>query len=159
MKSLLNEEKQNGKRQNVKRRLRMYWVAALFCGSILVTCLVIFALRQNMNLFFTPSQILQGEAPKIARIRIGGMVQKGSLKRDNDLGVQFVVTDFNESITVHYQGILPDLFREGQGVVALGRIQDNRHFIADEVLAKHDENYMPPEVANALGKNLEKNNP
>lgn len=102
-------------------------------------------------MFYTPTQIANGEAPVDARIRAGGMVEKGSLQRSGDsLDVKFVVTDFNKSVTITYRGILPDLFREGQGIVALGKLNANGVVVADEVLAKHDEKYMPPEVKKAL---------
>jgi cytochrome c-type biogenesis protein CcmE len=111
------------------------------------------ALQQNINLFYTPTQIANGEAPQGARIRAGGLVKEGSLTRSEDsLTVDFVVTDGDADTGIQYRGILPDLFREGQGIVALGRLNENGVLIADEVLAKHDENYMPPEVSSALEK-------
>lgn len=117
----------------------------------LASALVLYALRQNISLFYTPTQIVAGEAPYHHKIRIGGMVEKGSLIRSaKKLDVQFDVTDFNKSLHVHYRGILPDLFREGQGIVAEGTLVDQSHFQATQVLAKHDENYMPPEVKAAL---------
>jgi cytochrome c-type biogenesis protein CcmE len=113
--------------------------------------LALAALRENVNLFYTPSQIAAGEAPHGTRIRAGGLVENGSLKRTPDsLALRFKVTDGARSIVVHYQGILPDLFREGQGIVALGRLEHDGMLHADEVLAKHDENYMPPEAMHAL---------
>ncbi len=115
--------------------------------------LVLFALQENINLFYNPTQIAEGEAPEGARIRAGGMVVEGSIKRDDSsLLVNFELTDFNASIPVEYTGILPDLFREGQGIVAMGSVDASGVFQADEVLAKHDENYMPPEVQDALEK-------
>ena len=109
------------------------------------------AFQSNLVFFFTPSQIAAGEAPKDRAFRIGGMVQTGSVKRQGDgLTVEFVVTDTAKSIPVTYKGILPDLFREGKGVVAQGRLGTDGVFRADEVLAKHDENYMPPEATHAL---------
>ena len=115
--------------------------------------LITYALRQNINLFYDPTQIASGEAPLDARIRAGGMVEEGSVIRDpNSLKVEFRITDFNRSVPVEYTGILPDLFAEGQGVVAMGRLTPEGRFVADQVLAKHDENYMPPEVAEALEK-------
>lgn len=131
-----------------KRRLWGVIILLICCG--LAAYLVMRALQSNINLFFTPTQIAQGEAPSGSRIRVGGMVEKGSLIRGNNLQVQFTVTDFVHRITIHYSGILPDLFREGQGIVALGTITPNNQFQASEVLAKHDENYMPPEVQQAL---------
>lgn len=115
--------------------------------------LVLYALRQNISLFYTPTQAISGEAPQHHAIRIGGMVEKGSINRAKQgLEVQFKVTDFNHTITVIYTGILPDLFREGQGIVAEGQLIDNQHFRAIHVLAKHDANYMPPEVKAALSQ-------
>ncbi|ARG97232.1 cytochrome c maturation protein CcmE [Legionella micdadei] len=128
----------------------------LFILSILalVSGLVLYALRQNINLFYTPTQVAKGEASPQHTIRLGGMVEKNSVVRGgaDGLSVEFRLTDFNQTVTVSYHGILPDLFREGQGIVALGKLSDNRHFIAEEVLAKHDANYMPPEVKDTLAK-------
>ena len=111
------------------------------------------AFRKNLVFFVTPTQILSGDAPRDRAFRIGGMVQTGSLQRQADgVTVDFVVTDLAHSVKVHYRGILPDLFKEGKGVVAQGRLDAHREFVADQVLAKHDENYMPPEAADALKK-------
>ena len=111
------------------------------------------ALRENINLFFSPTQVKAGEAPQQASFRLGGMVVEGSVRRpDADLSVEFVLTDTVEQVTVTYKGILPDLFREGQGIVTQGMLNNNGIFEAKQVLAKHDENYMPPEVADALKK-------
>lgn len=133
------------------RRIRMYWILAMVCGIGAAATLTLAALRENMNLFYTPSQISAGEAPRGARIRAGGLVETGSLRRTQDsLALRFNITDGVGSMRVRYQGILPDLFREGQGIVALGRIDDDGTLHADEILAKHDENYMPPEAAHAL---------
>ncbi len=109
-------------------------------------------MRENVNLYFTPTEIWEGKTKQKRMIRMGGMVEKGSVIRDKDLKTQFIVTDFAHSVTVKYIGILPDLFKEGQGVVVLGRVDDSQNpfFYAEQVLAKHDENYMPPEVNNAL---------
>ena len=128
----------------------------LFCVALLlalsaVTCLVMYALRQNISLFYTPTDVVEGKPLKQTLIRVGGMVVKNSIKRSQDgLTVRFKLTDFKQTIQVRYHGILPDLFREGQGIVATGKLSDNQHFVAQEVLAKHDENYMPPEVRAAL---------
>jgi len=109
------------------------------------------ALRSNISYFFSPSQVLAQEAPKDRVFRLGGLVEKGSLQRQGDgLTVQFLVTDLAKSVKVVYSGILPDLFKEGQGVVTKGRLGADGLFYADEVLAKHDEAYMPPEVAKTL---------
>ena len=136
---------------NPIRKKRLYIVLAILAGVGVAVALALSALQQNINLFYTPTQIAQGEAPQDTRIRAGGMVAEKSLKRTGDsLDVEFVVTDFTHNVTIRYRGILPDLFREGQGIVALGKLDANGELIADEVLAKHDENYMPPEVTKAL---------
>ena len=143
-----------------KRQNRMVLVGLLVAGVFLAGYLGIKAFSENLLYFYTPSDVLEGKAPNDKSFRIGGLVEDGSVKRDGML-VKFSVTDNAESIDVIYEGILPDLFREGQGVVASGSIAKecskawvgmkcNRTFIANEVLAKHDENYMPPEVAAAL---------
>ncbi|WP_407315894.1 cytochrome c maturation protein CcmE [Pseudomonas sp. nanlin1] len=133
------------------RKKRLLIILALLAGVSLALGLALSALQENINLFYTPTQIANGEAPLDKRIRAGGMVEKGSLQRSADsLDVRFVVTDFNREVTITYRGILPDLFREGQGIVALGKLDDNGVVVADEVLAKHDEKYMPPEVSQAL---------
>ena len=138
---------------NPKRKQRLILVLFLVIGFSAVVALVLSALNENINLFYNPTQIANGEAPEGARIRAGGMVVEGSINRDtSSLLVNFEVTDYNASIPVAYTGILPDLFREGQGIVAMGRMDGKGVFQADEVLAKHDENYMPPEVTDALEK-------
>ncbi|MBQ0762724.1 cytochrome c maturation protein CcmE [Marinobacter psychrophilus] len=135
------------------RKKRLTIVLFLLAGLALAVGLTTYALRQNINLFYDPTQIAAGEAPADVRIRAGGMVEEGSVLRDTEsLKVAFRVTDFTESVTVEYVGILPDLFAEGQGIVAMGRLNSEGVFVADQVLAKHDENYMPPEVAYALEK-------
>ena len=134
----------------VRKRRLILW---LFMVVVIVTAtlLITYALRQNISLFFTPTQIAKGEAPLNRPIRLGGMVVKGSVIRSShDLGVQFKLTDFSNEVLVSYRGILPDLFREGQGIVATGEMINKTHFHARDVLAKHDANYMPPEVKNAL---------
>lgn len=132
-----------------KKRLLVITILVLILSA--VVGLVMYALQQNINLFFSPSQIVMGEAPRNTNIRAGGMVVKGSVKRHSDtLAVAFDVTDFQHKVTIEYRGILPDLFREGQGIVALGRLNEEGVFEAIEVLAKHDEKYMPPEVSEAL---------
>ncbi|QEY62120.1 cytochrome c maturation protein CcmE [Metapseudomonas lalkuanensis] len=136
---------------NPVRKKRLYIILAILAGVGVAVALALSALQQNINLFYTPTQIANGEAPQDTRIRAGGMVEKGSVQRSgNSLDVQFVVTDFAKSVTIRYHGILPDLFREGQGIVALGKLNGDGVLVADEVLAKHDENYMPPEVTKAL---------
>lgn len=136
---------------NPVRKKRLLIILAILVGVGAAVALALFALKQNINLFYTPTQIASGEAPKDTRIRAGGLVEKGSLVRDvQSLAVSFRVTDGAQAIMVQYQGILPDLFREGQGIVALGRINAAGQLVADEILAKHDEKYMPPEVTKAL---------
>lgn len=136
---------------NAVRKRRLLIILGLLAGLGLAAALALSALRQNINLFYTPTQIAAGEAPVGQRIRAGGMVERGSLQRSADsLDVSFVVTDFNRAVTIHYRGILPDLFREGQGIVAMGVVDGSGAVRADEVLAKHDETYMPPEVNKAL---------
>ena len=136
-----------------KRKQRLTLVLFLLLGFATIIGLAMYALTENINLFYNPSQIAAGEAPQGARIRAGGMVVEGSVQRSNEsLAIFFELTDYQEKVSVSYTGILPDLFREGQGIVALGRLDENNVLIADEVLAKHDENYMPPEVAEALEK-------
>ncbi|WP_144822225.1 cytochrome c maturation protein CcmE [Marinobacter piscensis] len=135
------------------RKKRLTIVLFLLAGLSVAVALTTYALRQNINLFYDPSQIAAGEAPTDARIRAGGMVEEGSVIRDPDsLKVEFKVTDYSASVPVEYMGILPDLFAEGQGIVAMGRLGTDGRFVADQVLAKHDENYMPPEVSGALEK-------
>jgi len=131
------------------QRLSLIVIGLAILG--LATYLVLNALEGNLSYFFSPSQVHNGEAPKDHVFRLGGMVEKGSVKRaKGDLTVNFVVTDNNKTMAVAYTGILPDLFEEGQGVIAQGKLNADNVFIADEVLAKHDENYMPPEVAAAM---------
>ena len=135
------------------RRRRLTLVLGVLAGVAIAGGLTLRALRENVMFFFDPSQVVAGEAPHDQRFRLGGMVEKGSVRRaPGSLEVNFVVTDFRHELPVRYTGVLPDLFREGQGVVAHGRIGTNGVFVADEVLAKHDEKYMPPEVARALKK-------
>lgn len=136
-------------RANRKRRLTI--VIGLVALVAVAIGLTLYALRANINLFFTPSQIAAGEAPQGRTMRIGGVVKKDSVDRSSDsLQVTFVVTDFAQDVEVSYDDILPDLFREGQGVVVVGQLDAAGEFIARQVLAKHDETYMPPEVADAL---------
>ena len=133
------------------RHKRVAIIAAGVAAIAVAAALVLNAFQSNLVFFFSPSQIAAGEAPKDRAFRVGGMVQTGSVKRLGDgLTVEFVVTDTAKSIPVTYKGILPDLFREGKGVVAQGRLGTDGVFRADEVLAKHDENYMPPEAKHAI---------
>ncbi len=127
-------------------------VGLIVVGCTIATGLALLALRENINLFFSPSQIAEGTAPSNTTIRLGGMVVAGSVQRGANLGVTFVLTDLAEQVTVTYEGILPDLFREGQGIVTQGKPDSSGRFVAQQVLAKHDETYMPPEVNDALRK-------
>lgn len=137
------------------RRNKLFKLLFFLAIGSAVTALVLYALRQNISLFYTPSEIALGKTPVLHRIRVGGMVEKGSVMRtQNGLQVQFKITDFKHSIQVQYSGILPDLFREGQGIVAEGEVLKNHRFRAQQVLAKHDENYMAPEVKAALNQKV-----
>lgn len=136
----------------VRKRKLFFFLFALAVLAV-VSALILYALRQNINLFYSPSQVKTAEISPKTRIRVGGMVEKNSVLRDKEsLFVTFKLTDYKNTIEVSYKGILPDLFREEQGIVALGHLKDKQHFVADEVLAKHDENYMPPEVKQTLQK-------
>lgn len=133
------------------RRKRLLAVIAVLTGVGAATALAMLAFEDNLLYFYNPTQVLAGEAPTDRMFRIGGMVTEGSVQRtDGTLQIRFVVTDYKQSIPVRYEGLLPDLFREGQGVIAHGRLTPDGEFVASEVLAKHDENYMPPEVAESL---------
>jgi cytochrome c-type biogenesis protein CcmE len=131
------------------RRKRLAIIGGLLVGAAAIAVLVLNAFRSNLVFFYSPTQVAAHEAPRGRTFRIGGMVVKGSLQRDG-LDCRFTVTDFAQSMAVHYRGLLPDLFKEGKGVVAQGRLGGDGVFDAQEVLAKHDENYMPPEAAAAL---------
>ena len=133
------------------RRRRMALVLGIVAGVAIAGALALSAFRQNVTFFFDPTQVAAGKVPAGERFRLGGMVTQGSLHRaPGSLEVRFVVTDFSHDVPVSYTGVLPDLFREGAGVVAHGRMRVDGTFVADEVLAKHDEKYMPPEVARSL---------
>ena len=134
-----------------KRSRRKVLIFAIVFGVAVATVLGLTAFEENLLYFYSPTQVKEGEAPLTHSFRVGGLVVDGSVIRELDsLTVQFDITDNTEVMTVAYTGILPDLFREGQGIVAMGKLQENGRFVAQEVLAKHDENYMPPEVADAL---------
>tara|TARA_R110002073_G_scaffold2938_2_gene19080 strand:+ start:19953 stop:20474 length:522 start_codon:yes stop_codon:yes gene_type:complete len=138
---------------NAVRKQRLMIIVGVVVGLGIATGLLLFALTQNINLFYTPQQIAAGEAPVGANMRVGGLVVPGSVIRNNEtLDVSFDLTDGQGTFSVHYHGILPDLFREGQGIVANGVLVAADRFEAEEVLAKHDEEYMPPEVQDALEK-------
>ena len=134
-----------------KRKQRLIFIVILLIGFSAATALGLYAMRQNIMLFHTPTEVVTGEVPKNKLFRIGGLVVEGSVNKGSDgLTTEFNLTDTNNSVTVTFTGLLPDLFREGQGIVAQGRLNEKGIFVAQEVLAKHDENYMPPEVADAL---------
>ena len=133
-----------------KRQKRMTAIAALLLGLGLAAALGFTAFRKNMMYFYTPSDLLTGTLPVGAKLRLGGLVERGSVKHGEGLNVSFTLADCTQNIQVRYAGILPDLFREGQGIVATGSLNDEHVFVADEVLAKHDENYMPPQLQNSL---------
>ena len=137
------------------RHKRLILAGGLLAGVVAIAALVFNAFQSNLVFFYSPSQVAAHEAPESRTFRLGGLVQEGSVKRDG-VKVSFIVTDTVKAVPVSYEGILPDLFKEGKGVVAQGRLEDGR-FVAREVLAKHDENYMPPEAAEAL-KNAQKVN-
>jgi len=136
-----------------RRQKRFAMIAVALVAVGLAAALVLNAFKSNLVFFFTPTQVANGDAPKGQSFRIGGMVENGSLTRESDgLTVHFVVTDLAKRVPVTFKGILPDLFKEGKGAVAQGQLGIDGTFLASEVLAKHDENYMPPEVADALAK-------
>ncbi len=142
-----------------KRHKRITFIVASLAALGLATWLVLGAFRQNLVFFFSPTQVAAKEAPVNKTFRIGGLVENGSLKRENDgLTIRFTVTDTANTIPVVYKGIMPDLFKEGRGCVAQGRVGSDGVFYADQIMAKHDENYMPPEAARALdqAKDMEK---
>ncbi|MGH2523701.1 MAG: cytochrome c maturation protein CcmE [Anaerolineales bacterium] len=135
------------------RRRRIVAITLILAGVSAAAALGLTALRSNILFFYTPTQLLSGDVPPAAMIRLGGLVTKGSVRRTPDsLKISFDLTDQQQTLRVRYEGLLPDLFREGQGIVAQGRLAADRVFDATEVLAKHDENYMPPELASHLPK-------
>ena len=139
-----------------QRKQRLYLIGFLFVGAAAVVGFLLLALDENVNLFYPPDKIVAGEAPIEQRIRAGGMVVDGSLERGEELEVSFMVGDLAGSdFKVRYTGILPDLFREGQGIVATGKLNRDGVFVAEQVLAKHDENYMPPEIANMAQNSMD----
>ena len=136
-----------------RRHKRIGFIVAGLAGIGIAAALVLSAFQSNLVFFFSPTQVAKNEAPANRTFRVGGLVQDGSLKRESDgLTVRFTVTDTAKSIPVVYKGILPDLFKEGKGCVAQGRLGSDGVFYADQVLAKHDENYMPPEAGQAIDK-------
>jgi cytochrome c-type biogenesis protein CcmE len=137
------------------RQKRMVTVVAIVAGVGIATAFALKAFNQNLLYYYSPTQVQAGEAPASRSIRVGGLVENGSLARKpGSMEVTFILTDFQQKVPVSYTGVLPDLFREGQGVIARGRMDGNR-FVAEEVLAKHDENYMPPEVADSLKPHMD----
>jgi len=133
-----------------RKQKRTVLIGALLGGLGIATALVLFALQDTIVFFYSPSDLIDKHVAAGRRVRIGGLVEKGSLKRDEAAHIAFTVTDTVKTLKVNYQGVLPDLFREGQGVIAEGVLGTDGQFVADSVLAKHDEKYMPPEVAKAL---------
>jgi cytochrome c-type biogenesis protein CcmE len=139
---------------NKIHKRRLYFIGLFALGLAIAASLVLYALKQNMNVFITPSQIADSQLKTDYHFRLGGMVKKNSVIREkNSLGVSFIVTDLKSDIAVYYVGVLPDLFREGKGVVAEGHLDTQHRFVATQVLAKHDENYMPKNVAEMMAKN------
>ena len=138
------------------RKQRLILIGLMLLALGLAVTFALQAFNQNLMYFFSTSDVVEGKAPANSAFRLGGMVVKGSVERPGgDLLVRFKLSDFNKEVMVEYTGILPDLFREGQGIVAKGRLDGRGVFVAEEVLAKHDENYMPPEVAATLKKTKE----
>ena len=136
---------------NQIRKQRLYALIAILLGSLLATWLVVSALSENMNLFYSPTEMKEANINQDVLIRAGGMVKPGSIiKSKESLNVSFIVTDYQNELVINYQGILPDLFAENAGVVVRGNLGSDGNFNAIEVLAKHDENYMPPEVAKLI---------
>jgi cytochrome c-type biogenesis protein CcmE len=134
------------------RHKKFCFILLGLCGLAIAAALLLSAFKKNLVFFFSPSQVAAKEAPVRTNFRIGGLVEEGSLKRDADgLTSRFMVTDTAASIQVVYKGILPDLFKEGRGCVAQGKVADDGVFYADLVLAKHDENYMPPQASGSIG--------
>jgi len=133
------------------QKKRFIFVVILVFSASIATALVIYGLNQNLLYFYSPTQVMHGKVPSKMNFRLGGLVVPGSITKESDsMKIYFKLTDNNSEIQVSYKGLLPDLFREGQGIVTLGYMDDSNIFHADQVLAKHDENYMPPEVAELL---------
>lgn len=133
------------------RRQRLILIGLMVLGTGIATAFALKSFNENLMYFFPPTDVVEGKAPKDALFRLGGMVIKGSVERPGKgMMVRFKLTDFKKEVTVEYTGILPDLFREGQGIIAHGKLNAQGVFIAEEVLAKHDENYMPPEIKATL---------
>lgn len=142
---------------NKFQQKRLYLVTALVLGIAIAATFIFYALKQNMNVFLTPKQIASANLPAHYHFRLGGMVKNHTVVRDkNSLNVTFVVTDLKQDLTVQYVGVLPDLFREGKGVIAEGNINDQGVFVATQILAKHDENYMPKNVYQSIREEADK---
>ncbi|MDP2903982.1 MAG: cytochrome c maturation protein CcmE [Methylovulum sp.] len=138
------------------RRQRLILIILMVIGTATAVGFALKSFNENLMYFFSTTDVMAGKAPKDALFRLGGMVVKGTVQRPGDgLTVRFKLTDYSKEVTVEYTGILPDLFREGQGIVANGKLDSRGVFVAEEVLAKHDENYMPPEVKASLKKQVE----
>ena len=136
---------------NPLRKQRIYALVSILVGTLIALFFILNALSRNIDLFYTPTQFQESELGSGVLVRLGGMVEEGSLiRKSQSLEVSFVITDFNHSIKINYSGILPNLFSENTGVVVKGSLDEKENFRAVEVLAKHDENYMPPEVSKAL---------
>jgi cytochrome c-type biogenesis protein CcmE len=140
----------------IKRKKRIYLISLFFITIATSIYLILWALRDNIVFFYSPTEIQQKisikEINEMSKLRLGGMVKESSIKQLNDGSINFIITDFNKEMIVFYKGIIPDLFKEKQGVIAEGSVNKEGMFIANSILAKHDENYMPPEVQNALKK-------
>ena len=140
----------------IKRKKRIYLISLFFLTIATSIYLILWALRDNIVFFYSPTEIQQKisikEINEMSKLRLGGMVKESSIKQFNDGSINFIITDFNKEMLVFYKGIIPDLFKEEQGVIAEGSVNKEGMFIANSILAKHDENYMPPEVQNALKK-------
>jgi len=140
----------------IKRKKRIYLISLFFITIATSIYLILWALRDNIVFFYSPTEIQQKisikEINEMSKLRLGGMVKESSINQLNDGSINFIITDFNKEMIVFYKGIIPDLFKEEQGVIAEGSVNKEGMFIANSILAKHDENYMPPEVQNALKK-------
>lgn len=142
------------------RKKRLFFIIFLVAGITTAAGFALYAFNQNLMFYFSPSDVKQGKAPVNKLFRMGGMVVDGTFKKEKEgLKVFFDITDYDKTVSVVYTGILPDLFREGQGIISRGKLNEQGVFIAEEVLAKHDENYMPPEVAESLKKGKQKVSP
>ena len=139
------------------RKKRLFFIVFLVAGVALAAGFAMYAFNQNLMFYFSPTDVMQGKAPVDKLFRMGGMVVDGTFKKEQkSLKVHFDITDYEKTVSVEYTGILPDLFREGQGIISRGKLNEQGVFVAEEVLAKHDENYMPPEVAESLKKTKDK---